>query len=41
MTIWVVSTIDRTRRGNRERAAFDAQYVRSETGIGAAEAHAH
>ncbi|SFK69565.1 cation acetate symporter [Methylorubrum salsuginis] len=41
LTIWAVSTIDRTRRGNRERAAFEAQYVRSETGIGASGAHAH
>ncbi|MFJ7441350.1 cation acetate symporter [Methylorubrum thiocyanatum] len=40
-TIWLVSTIDRSRRANRERAAFEAQYVRSETGIGAATAHAH
>lgn len=41
VTIWAVSTIDRTRRANRERAAFEAQYVRSETGIGASGAHAH
>ena len=41
VTIWGVSLLDRTRRGNRERAAFDAQYVRSETGIGASTAHAH
>ncbi|MFC6049746.1 cation acetate symporter, partial [Methylobacterium hispanicum] len=40
-TIWVVSSIDRSRRAARERAAFEAQYVRSETGIGAAGAHAH
>ncbi|GJE28991.1 cation acetate symporter [Methylobacterium organophilum] len=41
VTIWAVSLLDKTRRANRERAAFDAQYVRSETGIGAAGAHAH
>ncbi|MEL6062953.1 MULTISPECIES: cation acetate symporter [unclassified Methylobacterium] len=40
-TIWVVSLMDRSRRAQRERAAFEAQYVRSETGIGAAGAHAH
>jgi cation/acetate symporter len=36
-----VSKIDNTARARRERDAFDAQYVRSETGIGAAGAHAH
>ena len=41
LTIWGVSKIDRTRRADRERAAFDAQFVRSETGIGASGAHAH
>jgi cation/acetate symporter len=40
-TIWVVSLMDKSRRAERERAAFEAQYVRSETGIGAAGAHAH
>ncbi|MGU3467731.1 cation acetate symporter [Methylobacterium sp. C33D] len=40
-TIWVVSLMDKSRRAQRERAAFEAQYVRSETGIGAAGAHAH
>ncbi|GJD36210.1 cation acetate symporter [Methylobacterium aerolatum] len=40
-TIFVVSLMDRSRRAQRERAAFEAQYVRSETGIGAAGAHAH
>ncbi|SDO67856.1 cation/acetate symporter [Methylobacterium phyllostachyos] len=40
-TIWVVSLLDKSRRAQRERAAFEAQYVRSETGIGAAGAHAH
>ena len=41
LTIWAVSKMDRTRRAARERAAFDAQFVRSETGIGASGAHAH
>ena len=40
-TIWVVSLMDKSRRAQRERAAFEAQYVRSETGIGASGAHAH
>jgi len=40
-TIWVVSLMDKSRRAQRERAAFEAQYVRSETGIGATGAHAH
>ncbi|MDE4909541.1 cation acetate symporter [Methylobacterium sp. 092160098-2] len=40
-TIWVVSLMDKSRRAQRERAAFEAQFVRSETGIGAAGAHAH
>ncbi|GLS46200.1 cation acetate symporter [Methylobacterium brachythecii] len=41
LTIFVVSKLDNTRRAQRERAAFDAQFVRSETGIGASGAHAH
>ncbi|MCB4803704.1 sodium:solute symporter family transporter, partial [Methylobacterium brachiatum] len=40
-TIWVVSLMDKSRRAQRERAAFEAQYVRSETGIGAVGANAH
>ncbi|KAB1074908.1 cation acetate symporter [Methylobacterium planeticum] len=40
-TIVIVSKLDRSQRARRERAAFDAQYVRSETGIGASTAHAH
>jgi cation/acetate symporter len=39
--IWLVSKIDRSRQAEAEIAAFDAQYVRSETGIGAASAHIH
>ena len=39
--IWLGSVLDRSRRGALERAAFDAQFVRSETGIGAVTAHAH
>ena len=39
--IWLFSVLDKSRRADRERAAFDAQFVRSETGIGAVSAHAH
>jgi cation/acetate symporter len=39
--IWAVSRVDVSQRARAERAAFDAQYVRSETGIGAAAAHVH
>ncbi len=39
--IWLVSTFDKSRQAMREKAAFDAQFVRSETGIGATSAHAH
>lgn len=38
---WLVSTLDRTKTAMRERAAFEAQYVRSQTGIGATGASAH
>jgi len=39
--IWLVSSLDKSSRAQRERALFEAQFVRSETGIGAAGAHAH
>ncbi len=39
--IIVFSLLDKSRRAEREKALFDAQYVRSETGIGALGAHAH
>ena len=39
--IWFFSIIDRSRRANLEREAFDAQFVRSETGVGASVAHVH
>jgi cation/acetate symporter len=39
--IWLFSKMDASQRARREQAAFPAQYVRSETGVGAAEAHAH
>ena len=39
--IWFFSMIDRSRSANKEREAFDAQFVRSETGVGASVAHVH
>ena len=39
--IYVVSKLDRSPRADAERAAFEAQFVRSETGIGAGSAVAH
>ena len=33
--------LDRSASANKEREAFDAQFVRSETGIGASAAHVH
>jgi len=39
--LYVVSKLDRSAAGEAERAAFDAQFVRSETGIGAATAKIH
>lgn len=39
--IWLISLFDRSARADKERAAFAAQYVRSETGLGASGATAH
>lgn len=39
--IWLISKLDRSARADNERARFEAQFVRSETGIGAAGASAH
>ncbi|MFG1299758.1 cation acetate symporter [Xanthobacter sp. V3C-3] len=39
--IWLVSILDNSQRAKLDRAGFPAQEVRSETGIGAAEASAH
>ena len=41
VAIWLFSVLDRSQRADRERAAFDAQYVRAETGIGAGTVRAH
>ena len=39
--IWIFSVLDRSANAQRERAAFPAQQVRSETGLGAAGASGH
>jgi cation/acetate symporter len=39
--IWLFSKLDRSRRAKADMAGFDAQYVRSQTGIGASGAAAH
>ena len=39
--IYLFSKLDTSPRATAEQGAFEAQYVRSETGIGAAGAHAH
>jgi cation/acetate symporter len=39
--IWAFSKLDASSRAKAEIASFDAQYIRSETGIGAAAAHVH
>jgi cation/acetate symporter len=39
--IWAVSKMDTSQRAKGELDSYDAQYVRSETGIGAASAHIH
>ncbi|HET9642328.1 MAG TPA: cation acetate symporter [Burkholderiaceae bacterium] len=41
VSIWLVSLLDRSVQAARERAAFPAQQVRSETGLGAAGASGH
>ncbi len=39
--IWLFSVTDRSQTARAEEAAFEAQYVRSQTGLGAATAAAH
>jgi cation/acetate symporter len=41
LSIWVFSITDRSERAAKERQSFEAQYIRSETGIGASAASAH
>jgi cation/acetate symporter len=39
--IWLFSWLDRSRQAQAEAQAFDAQFVRSQTGIGAEGAASH
>ena len=39
--IWFFSITDRSAQANKERAAFKAQQVRAETGLGASKASGH
>lgn len=39
--IWLFSVLDRSARARIDRAGYEAQEMRSETGIGAAGASAH
>ena len=39
--IWIFSLLDNSATAKTEQQAFDAQFVRSQTGIGAAEASQH
>jgi len=39
--IWLFSKLDSSKRAELEERAFDAQFIRSETGIGAATANVH
>ena len=39
--VWLFSVLDRSAQAAKERAAFPAQQVRSETGLGASKASAH
>ncbi len=41
VTIWLVSVLDRSQQARKERDAFAAQQVRSETGLGASGASGH
>lgn len=41
LTIWLVSKLDKSSQAERERALFEEQRIRSETGVGAAAALAH
>ena len=41
LAIYVFSKLDNSAQGQAERAAFDDQYVRAQTGVGAASAAAH
>jgi cation/acetate symporter len=39
--VWLFSVLDKSGQADKERAAFEAQQVRSETGFGASGASGH
>jgi cation/acetate symporter len=39
--VWLFSVLDNSEQANKERAAFETQQVRSETGLGASGASGH
>jgi cation/acetate symporter len=39
--IWLFSVLDRSQTAKSEAEAYESQYIRSETGLGAAGASAH
>ncbi|ACK51546.1 SSS sodium solute transporter superfamily [Methylocella silvestris BL2] len=41
VSIWLISLLDNSKRAQLDRAGFDAQFVRCQTGIGATGASAH
>jgi cation/acetate symporter len=41
VTIWLVSILDNSKQAQADRAAYPDQYIRSETGVGAAGASGH
>jgi cation/acetate symporter len=41
LVIWLVSLFDKSAQAAKERAAFPAQLIRSETGVGAAVSGGH
>ena len=41
IVIYVVSKLDGSARAQKERQSFEAQYIRSETGLGASGAASH
>jgi cation/acetate symporter len=41
VSIWLISLVDKSPRARLDRAGFEAQEMRSETGIGAAAASGH
>ena len=38
---WLLSVTDKSARADNEKAAYEEQYIRAQTGLGSAGAHAH